>query len=428
MSIFNYQDFLQTGSLMLRDLFDTNRRSAVLVISFERLAELDGVLGYSAVDVILQLAAGRIGEALNSEDLVGTTGRYQICCLIVDLLSDQHVVLAAHKILRTLAQPIIVDNRRVILSSSIGVASNSYNCIDLGQLMRNASFALHQAKQSHEPIMVFSEAEKEPLLLGIDLWSDLGSAIEAGELHMVYQPQYNIKLGRVTSTEALLRWNHPHSGSIRPDKLVQIAEGTELMTRLTVWVFNTALRQCAEYKKAGLDAGVSINLSADDLRDPELTALFEQGLSIWGVPPGDVMIELTETAVMGDHPSSLQTLHELKDLGMRLAMDDFGTGYSSMERLLHLPLDEIKIDMMFVKKMSTQPAHERIVHSMISLGQLLNLHVIAEGVEDMATFQQLKALGCDTIQGYFIGKGMPLPELIETVVKQPLNSFLKGEE
>lgn len=415
----SYQDFLRTASQALHELHGGSRKNALLIVDFERLTELDGILGYRAVDEILQLVAERIGDALNSEDIVGATGRYQIGCLLVNLLTDNHAILAAHKILRILAQPFTRNNRRIILTSCIGVASNTHHSSDLEQLMSNASFALLQARFNRESIKLFIEEEKEPKLLGVDLWSDLGRAIETSEPHLVYQPQYNISSRRIKSTEALLRWNHPHSGPIRPDKLVRIAEGTELMSRLTLWVFNTALRQCAEYRKAGLDAGVSINLSADDLRNPELPELFEQGLNLWGVPPDDVMIELTETAVMGDNPGSMQTLHELKDIGMKLAMDDFGTGYSSMERLLLLPLDEIKIDMTFVKDMATSPTHERIVHSMIGLGHLLNLHVVAEGVEDLATYKQLKKLGCDTIQGYLIGKGMQLPELIETLTKQP---------
>jgi EAL domain-containing protein (putative c-di-GMP-specific phosphodiesterase class I) len=190
-----------------------------------------------------------------------------------------------------------------------------------------------------------------------------------------------------------------------------------------MWVFQTALRECAEYRSAGLDAGVSINFSADDLRDPELTELVTQGLSLWNVPPDKVTLELTETAVMEDNPGSLETLHKLKNMGLKLSMDDFGTGYSSMARILQLPLDEIKIDMIFVKNMINQRTHDRIVDSMIRLGHRLNLHVVAEGVEDIATFERLRELGCDTIQGYLIGKAMPLPELINNTINHP-QSFL----
>ncbi|WP_394809387.1 EAL domain-containing protein [Nitrosomonas sp.] len=188
--------------------------------------------------------------------------------------------------------------------------------------------------------------------------------------------------------------------------------------------FSTALRECSEYRRAGLNAGISINFSADDLRDQELTELVAQGLSLWGVSPGNVTIELTETAIMENHTSTLDTLHKLKDMGLKLAMDDFGTGYSSMARMLDLPLDEVKIDMIFVKHMTTKSTHDRIVDSMISLAHRLNLSVVAEGVEDIAPYERLRTLGCDVIQGYLIGKPMPLRELIKTVDNQSL-SFLE---
>ncbi|WP_177183605.1 putative bifunctional diguanylate cyclase/phosphodiesterase [Nitrosomonas cryotolerans] len=421
MTALSYRKFLQTASQILFDSDRVGRRHAVLVINFERLSELDGVLGYAMVDEIMRRIAGQLGDALNTADLVSIVGRYQICCLLSDLLTDSHALLAAHKVLRVLTAPFLLDERRLILSPRIGVALSSQNNGELSQLMSNASSALRQAKLERESIKLFVEEEENLLLLGIDLWSDLGRAIESSELYMSYQPQFNIASGEIKSTEALLRWNHPQRGPIRPDRLIQVAEGTDLMPKLTLWVFNTALRQCAEYRRAGLSAGVSINFSADDLRDPELVELVMQGLELWGVSPGDVVIELTETAVMEDHPGSLDVLYALKDMGLKLAMDDFGTGYSSMARLLELPLDEIKVDMVFVKNMITQPAHERIVDSMISLGHTLNLQVVAEGVEDLATYERLRMLGCDTIQGYFIGRGIPLPELIENIKNQAYN-------
>jgi EAL domain-containing protein (putative c-di-GMP-specific phosphodiesterase class I)/GGDEF domain-containing protein len=417
MTVLAYQDFLQTASQRLCNTHNIKRCNAVLIVNFERLAELDGVLGFVTVDDIVRKISWQLKDALNPEDLVGVTGRYQISCLLVDLLTDAHAMLAAHKILRMLARPFISDKRNIILAARIGVAVNRDNDT-LHQLMSNASLAVRQARLEQEPIRLFVTEKEDPLLSQIDLWSDLGNAIETRELYLGYQPQINTVSGKIESTEALLRWNHPHRGSIRTDKLIQVAEGTELMPKLTLWVFHTALRECYEYRKAGLDAGVSINFSADDLRDPELLELVLQGLSLWGVPPGHVTIELTETAVMQNHSSILGTLHRLKDAGLRLAMDDFGTGYSSMARMLDLPLDEVKIDRVFVKHMTTRHTHDRIVDSMINLAHRLNLSVVAEGVEDFVTYERLCALGCDIIQGYFIGKAMPLPELIEAVVNQ----------
>jgi EAL domain-containing protein (putative c-di-GMP-specific phosphodiesterase class I)/GGDEF domain-containing protein len=425
MTILVYQDFLQTASRMLLEPHHIERRHAVLIVNFERLSRLDGVLGFTTVDEIVRQAAERLGDALNSGDLVGVTGRYQISCLLANLLTDAHAMLAAHKILRLLKPSIKLGKQNIMLSPRIGVALSSQNGFELGQLMSKASSALHQAKLDQESIKLFAEEAEDQLFLAFDLWSDLEHAIEAGELYLEYQPKFNIASGKIESTEALLRWNHPNRGPIRADRLIQVAEGTELMSKLTLWVFQTALRECSEYRRAGLDAGVSINFSADDLRDPELTELVMQRLNLWEVPPGNVTIELTETAVMEDHPGSLETLNELKNLGLKLAMDDFGTGYSSLARMLKLPLDEVKIDMIFVKNMTTQHAHERIVDSMISLGHRLNLDVVAEGVEDIVTYERLRALGCDTIQGYLIGQAMPLPKLIETTRNQTY-SFLEA--
>lgn len=418
MTALSYHDFLQAASQTLFDPHHTDRNHAVLIVNFERLSRLDGILGFATVDEIVRQAAERLRNALNSEDLVGVTGRYQICCLLKNLLTDAHAMLAAHKILRILKPPFLMGMRNVILSPRIGIALSKKNESDLDQLMSSASSALNKAKSEQESVKLFVEEAEDLLLLEFDLWSDLQHAIESGELYLGYQPKFNIASGKIESTEALLRWNHPKLGPIGADKLIQVAEGTELMSKLTLWVFQTALRECAAYRRAGLDAGVSVNFSADDLRDPELTELVSQGLGLWEVPPGNVTIELTETAVMEDHPGSLESLHKLKNMGLKLAMDDFGTGYSSLARILKLPLDEVKIDMLFVKNMTTQRPHSRIVDSMIKLGHRLDLHVVAEGVEDMVTYERLRSLGCDTIQGYLIGKAMPLAELIEVANTQ----------
>ncbi len=425
MTVYAYQDFLQVASRKLQDPHTLNRRNALLIVNFERLAELDGILGFGVVDDILRHVSHQLKAALNSEDLVGITGRYQISCLLSDLLTDAHAMLAAHKILRVLTAPFVLDRRNIILAPRIGVALKSQSIDTLEQLMTNASSAVRQARLTQEPIMLFASETEDPLLLQIDLWSDLGNAIEASELYLGYQPQFSIASEKIKSTEALLRWNHPIHGPIRPDKLIQVAEGTTLMSKLTLWVFHTALRECLEYRQAGLDAGVSINFSADDLRDPELIELVAQGLNLWQVPPENVTIELTETAIMGSRLDTLNTLHKLKDMGMKLAMDDFGTGYSSMARMLNLPLDEVKIDRVFVKHMNTQHAHEQVVDSMINLAHRLNLSVVAEGVEDIATYERLQALGCDIIQGYLIGKAMPLPDLIEATLNRPID-FLRA--
>lgn len=425
MTILAYQDFLQAAARKLQDPSLINRRSALLIVNFERLAELDGILGFAVVDNILTQVSNQLKTALNAEDLVGTTGRYQVSCLLSDLLTDAHAMLAAHKILRVLALPFVLDRRNIILAPRIGVALKTNASTTLEQLMSNASSAVRQARIAQETIKLFDVETEDPLHLQIDLWSDLGNAIESSELYLGYQPQYSIASSRIKSTEALLRWNHPNHGPMRADRLIQVAEGTTLMSKLTLWVFHTALRECFEYRQAGLDAGVSINFSADDLRDSELIELVAQGLNLWRVPPEMVTVELTETAIMDNRSDTLNILYKLKDMGLKLAMDDFGTGYSSMARMLNLPLDEVKIDMIFVKHMTTHHTHHQVVDSMINLAHRLNLSVVAEGVENIATYERLQALGCDIIQGYLIGKAMPLKDLIAATAHRPTHFNLE---
>ena len=421
MTILAYQDFLQVAARKLQDPALINRRSALLIVNFERLAELDGILGFAVVDKILTQVSNQLKAALNTEDLVGTTGRYQVSCLLSDLLTDAHAMLAAHKILRVLALPFVLDRRNIILAPRIGVALKNNASATLEQLMSNASSAVRQARLAQESIKLFAAETEDPLHFQIDLWSDLGNAIEASEVYLGYQPHYSITSGKIKSTEALLRWNHPTHGPMRADRLIQVAEGTTLMSKLTLWVFHTALRECFEYRQAGLDAGVSINFSADDLRDSELIELVAQGLNLWRVPPENVTVELTETAIMDNRSDTLNILYKLKDMGLKLAMDDFGTGYSSMARMLNLPLDEVKIDMIFVKHMTTHHTHHQVVDSMINLAHRLNLSVVAEGVEDIATYERLQVLGCDIIQGYLIGKAMPLADLIAATAHRPVH-------
>jgi EAL domain-containing protein (putative c-di-GMP-specific phosphodiesterase class I)/GGDEF domain-containing protein len=409
-----YSDFLRASDRILRDSAANGRYCAALVVDFEGMAVLDGVLGYAAVDRIISHAASRLVEALQPTDLVGMTGRHQLSCLLGDAQGEGYAVLAAHKVLRVLAPPIVQAQRHIALSPRIGVALSESSESGADHLLRNANSAMHQARRHREPVGTFERNSDETLLLGIDIWSDLNSAIEEGGLFMVHQPQLALATGRIEGTEALLRWNHPQRGPIGPAVMVQVAEGTGLMSRLTLWVLNIALRQCAEYRKAGLQAGISINFSADDIRDPEIVDLVAQGLDLWGVPASEIIIELTETAVMEGHPGALEALWQFKDMGLRLSMDDFGTGYSSMARLLLLPLDEIKIDMSFIRDMTKSRAHERIVDSMIGLGHKQGLTVVAEGVEDTATLELLRTMGCDMVQGYLVGRPMQLPELIRS--------------
>jgi diguanylate cyclase len=200
---------------------------------------------------------------------------------------------------------------------------------------------------------------------------------------------------------------------VPPNLIVEVAEQTGLISQLTMWVINSALRICSGFKKSGVDLMVSVNLSAANLLENELPAFVEQALSTWAVSPASLMLEITESAMITDAKKSLEILHRLKAVGVNLSIDDFGTGYSSMSYLKQMPLDELKIDQTFVRKLTSILDDQRIVRSMIDLAHNFELQVVAEGVEDKSTMDMLQAMGCDVIQGYYLAKPMPEADFID---------------
>ncbi|MGH8678333.1 MAG: putative bifunctional diguanylate cyclase/phosphodiesterase [Burkholderiales bacterium] len=391
---------------------------AALLLEIKEVWRLDGSIGLRASDLVVRQVAERLAGALRDSDVVGHIGRDRLGCLLGALPSRQHAVLAANKVFRSLSEPFQSDGRVLYLSAHLGIAYADQGC-DGQELLRRAANAASDALSKREPFVVY-DGDTDPLvLLQFDLQADLKRAIENNDLFMCYQPKVNVSSERIIGAEALLRWNHPEKGMIPPDRLVQVADSTGLISSLTQWVMNTALRECTEYRRRGLDIGVSINFSTNNLREREIVALVEQALQLWTVPVEHIVIELTETAVMDEQPMARDTVLKLKELGVELSMDDFGTGYSSLGRLRDLPLDELKIDMSFVRNMLKSPVHERIVQSMVSLAHGLNLRVVAEGVEDRDIFASLKAMGCDVIQGYLVGKPLPLEEFVRAAAAFP---------
>jgi EAL domain-containing protein (putative c-di-GMP-specific phosphodiesterase class I) len=242
----------------------------------------------------------------------------------------------------------------------------------------------------------------------------LRAAIDQGALELVFQPQFRLADGAVVGVESLLRWKDSELGVVPPSQAIAVAESAGLMNEVTWWVLNNALRHCAEFRFRGLDIRVGVNLSANNLREPDLLDFIDRALRTWGVPPANLVIEVTETAVLGAAEAISETFGRLKALGVRLSIDDFGTGYSSMNYLANMPFDEMKIDLSFVRDMVSVPAHERIVRSLIDLAHNLGLTVVAEGVENERTRARLAELGCDCIQGYFASEPLEPERLVAT--------------
>ncbi|MEX0959023.1 MAG: GGDEF domain-containing phosphodiesterase [Burkholderiales bacterium] len=408
--VLQYADFVERVDAAVRRGGD--QTCAALVVDLGEIWRMDGALGLRATDALVSEVALRLVGALREEDVVGHLGRLRLACLLTELPSREHAVLAGSKAFRVVSEATRTGEQVIYLNPRIGIAGADATCDSGDELLRRATKAAADARARHERTATYDGSGDPLALLQFDMHADLKQAIESNDLRLCYQPKINLATGQVVGAEALLRWDHPKKGLVPPERLVEVAELTGLIADLTQWVINTALRECAEFRRLGLEFGVSINLSPSNLREPDIAQVMSQALELWGVPPDKVVVELTESAIMDDQPQTLDAIVELKELGVELSMDDFGTGYSSMVRLRDLPLDELKIDRGFVRSMGKAPVHEHIVQSIVALAHGLNLRVVAEGVADDEALSILKAMGCDCAQGYLFGEPRPLLEFV----------------
>jgi EAL domain-containing protein (putative c-di-GMP-specific phosphodiesterase class I) len=246
----------------------------------------------------------------------------------------------------------------------------------------------------------------------------LRNAIEQNTLMLYFQPQLDIRTGRMGGAEALLRWHDDVLGFVPPNLAVRAAESAGLIDQLTMWVITSAIQSCREFQKIDPDFTVSINISPSNLREADLPYYVDRALRTWNVRGSSIIIEITETAMMVEQETSHEALRELKALGVRLSVDDFGTGYSSMQYLAQLPLDELKIDLSFVRAMLDVPQNHKIVRSLIDLAHNLELKVVAEGVETEAILGALTSLGCDQAQGWDVGRPTTVADLLVRLREQ----------
>jgi diguanylate cyclase len=270
---------------------------------------------------------------------------------------------------------------------------------------------MYQAKAAHGGYSVYTPRRDLHNARRLALASDLRSAIEHDGLVVHYQPKADVRSGRITGVEALVRWQHPQFGLVAPDEFISLAEHTGLIGRLTDHVLKTALRQCQAWHRIGFAVSVAVNLSVRNLVDKDLPGRIADLLHEIGLPANMLTLEITESTIMADPARTLEILHQLAAMGITLAIDDFGTGYSSLSYLKRLPVHEVKIDKSFVHDMASDGDDQTIVRSVIDLARNLHLAVVAEGVEDARTWDRLAELGCDTIQGFYLSKPKPASRL-----------------
>ncbi len=397
----------------------TGQTVAVLLMDLDHFKDVNATLGHPIGDLILRAVALRLASVLDDEgEVAARLGGDEFAVLLPgdDAERAQRV---ARSILRALEAPMMPDGHIVDVRASIGVAVFPDHGGERSTLMRHADMAMYAAKRVNAGVTAWDTRHAEHGKERLSLMSGLRKAVDVDELTLFYQPIVAASNVHELQVETLVRWQHPIRGLVSPGEFIPFAEQTGYIRAITQWVMAHALEQCAAWRSTGLAINVSINISARDLMDAELPDRFAGMLKAAGCQPAWVTLELTESAILDDPDNGLANLRKLHELGCRLAIDDYGTGYSSLAYLRKLPVHELKIDKTFIMGMAHSADDAVIVRSTIDLAHNLGLAVVAEGVEDEATFDRLRALGCDRVQGYLLSRPRVAAEVANWVGNSP---------
>ena len=385
---------------------------AVILLETVSSHRLLGYPGYPTLDQFMVEVSARLKPVLRPHDFLARLGREEFGIMLPKLRSDGQAMLAATKLLASLELPILLQSIEILVQPALGIALYPEHGSDGPTLMRMAETARVAARSSSEPYVIYQPNLDQNQRLQRSVETELRLALRENELMLYYQPQAACDTGIVHGAEALLRWRNARGEFVPPNVIVSVAEQCGLMTELTRWILNTALRQSADIRSQGMDITFSVNLAAQDLLSSEFVEVVDQTLRTWGVPANRLLLEITEGSMISEVDAVRSVLMRLKEVGVEISVDDFGTGYSSLAYLRRLPLDELKIDQVFVRQMLKDHQDERIVRTIIDLAHNLQLRVVAEGVEDEATSLRLRELQCDLIQGYFLSRPQPLDKFM----------------
>jgi len=387
----------------------TGHPLSVLFIDLDRFKDVNDALGHHWGDALLCEVAGRLKTKVRDEDLVARLGGDEFSVLL-PAHGVAEATAVAERIVKALVTPYRIAGQTLVIGASIGIAVSSDGA-DASTLLRQADIAMYVAKRNRSGFSVFSVVDDEDAQRRLTNATSLHDAIANDRLLLCYQPQLGLRTGAITCVEALVRWDHPERGLLEPEAFLPIAEEIGMMPPLTEWVLRTALRQHKRWRNFGIEARLSINLSGYDFRDTRLPNTITRLLALHDVAPSQLCLEVSESTLARESDHAAELFGRLTALGVRLSIDDFGTGYSSPAALKYYPIDELKIDRSFIAGMLDDPHDAAIVAASIELGHKLGLDIVAEGVENEATWTAICKLGADLAQGNFIVEPIPDGEI-----------------
>ncbi len=407
----NRRGFHADLTVALDRLTRTHRPFALVMVDLARFKDVNDTFGHGAGDRVIHTIADRLQGILRPLDACARLGGDEFAAL-VDGAGPDEALEFARRLLHQIERPVLHDGVPVVVSATIGIACAPLHGEDQRTLLHHADVALYSAKESGRAVVVFDDDEERATTRRHRLALELRRALEReDQLRLVYQPKAKLADGRVSSVEALLRWNHPELGAVPPDEFVRIAEQMGMIHQLTGSVLEMGIAQAGLWQRQGVELGMSLNVSVANLADETLPGRIGSLLRRHDVDPGRITVEVTETAIMRDANRTTEVLADLDRRGLRLSIDDFGTGYSSLAYLKRIPVRELKIDKCFVTDLEHSPSDLVIARSVIGLATNLGLSCVAEGVETVGTWDILAELGCTEAQGYYLARPMAAADL-----------------
>ncbi|WP_046398246.1 GGDEF and EAL domain-containing protein [Pseudomonas avellanae] len=401
---------------------DTDTPMSLLLVDIDNFKRINDSLGHQTGDKLLISLARRLRNTLSPTDVLARFASNEFAVLL-DNTGQETGQTTASQVLATLDKPMFVDNQLISVTGSVGLACAPLHGRDPQTLMKNAGLALHKAKakaNGKHQVQVFTEALNAEASYKLFVENNLRRALTQNELEVFYQPKLCLLTGRLLGMEALLRWNHPEKGMIRPDQFISVAEETGLIIPIGKWVARQSCRMSKDLTAAGFgNLHVAINVSPKQFSDPELVSSIAAILKEEQLDPSLLELELTEGLLLEATEDTRQQLDSLKKLGLSLAMDDFGTGYSSFSYLKKFPIDVIKIDRSFIRDIPDDEDDMEITSAVIAMAHNLKLKVVAEGIETAAQLAFLRRHRCDVGQGYLFDRPIPGEELIEKLTRYP---------
>ncbi|MEM8501157.1 MAG: EAL domain-containing protein [Pseudomonadota bacterium] len=384
---------------------------AIVSISVQRIKSINNSLGFAVGDELLCACAARWHELFPAPHIIGRSTASEFTLLYV-LSEHENLSHVSDKLHQAWSVPFTVSGFEINVPLTLGIAQYPDHGALAEELLRRSDMALNRALELRHQSEYYEQGEDQKHLKQIRLINDLKHAMKANQLTLYYQPKINVAKRGVTEVEALVRWIHPELGFIPPDEFIGLAEQSGLMPALSRWILRRGIRDSSAWQAAGHDVSVAINLSAYDLMHDDLPVFLDSLLSEREYPSSRLILEVTESAMMEDPEKALNVLNRFKSQGFTLAIDDYGTGYSSLGQMKQLPVDELKIDMCFVRKLSSDNSDQVIVKSTIAMAHNIGLKVVAEGVEDAQAQALLEQWGCDKLQGFYFSKPLPYDDFL----------------